>query len=241
MASKPLVAVRNLQRMAYQPAMQYMRSLEQAKLQCISEKHLEEPQDTLLLVEHNPVYTIGRRKTPYLGLSGKETHEIENRLRQIGAEFWTTNRGGLITFHGPGQLVCYPILNLRNYRTSIRWYINSLEEVIIKTCAEFGVFVNRTEDIGVWIEDRKIAAIGVHVSKYITSHGLALNCNTDLNWFNHIVPCGIAGKSVTSLSKELNKEITIDNVLPIFLDNLKKKFNCELILEEDFHKKEIIV
>ncbi|CAH2068479.1 unnamed protein product, partial [Iphiclides podalirius] len=119
--------------------------------------------DTLLLVEHKPVYTVGIRD---------ETSKEEiNRLRSLGAEFRKTNRGGLITFHGPGQLVVYPIINLKNYKTSVKWYVKSLEEIVIKLCDELGVEAGRSPHTGVWVGDNKIAAIGIHASRYITTHG----------------------------------------------------------------------
>uniref|UniRef100_A0A8C1II11 lipoyl(octanoyl) transferase n=1 Tax=Cyprinus carpio TaxID=7962 RepID=A0A8C1II11_CYPCA len=110
------------------------------------------------------------------------------------------SRGGLITFHGPGQLVCYPVLNLGCFRKSVRWYVCELERTVIKTCGQFGIEASTSPDTGVWAGDNKICAIGIHCGRYITSHGLALNCNTDMSWFDNIVPCGIMGKGVTSLS-----------------------------------------
>ncbi|CAJ0908145.1 13477_t:CDS:2 [Entrophospora sp. SA101] len=142
-----------------------------------------------------------------------------------------TLRGGKITFHGPGQLVCYPILNLNNFKLSVRSYVASIEKLIIDTCSEYKIKARTTKDTGVWVENEKICAIGIQVQRFITSHGFALNCNTDLRWFNHIIPCGIEGKSVTSITKELNKrggetnqEISVEQVLPI----LFKKFNTLL-------------
>ena len=140
-----------------------MKEIVTKKLASIALNTHDEPRDTLLIVEHSPVYTIGTRSNVYLGPSEGEIDRIDTRLKRLGAEFCVTNRGGLITFHGPGQLVCYPVLNLRHYKPSVKWYINKLEEVIIETCKEFNVTVGRTKDIGVWIDDRKIAAIGNHL------------------------------------------------------------------------------
>ena len=156
-----IVAVRNLGKLSYLQAMKIMKDITRQKLVFKASDGLNEPRDTLLIVEHNPVYTIGTRSGVYLGPSSKEAN-ISERLKKLGAEFCVTNRGGLITFHGPGQLVCYPILNLKRYKLSVKCYIDSLEQVIIETCKDFSVNVGRTEDIGVWIEDRKIAAIGNH-------------------------------------------------------------------------------
>ena len=159
------VAVRHLGRLPYGKAMTIMKDIVTKKLASVGTKSTCEPLDTLLLVEHNPVYTIGTRSHVYVGPSSEELGNIDVRLKRLGAEFHIANRGGLITFHGPGQLVCYPILNLRHYRPSVKWYINNLEEVIIKTCNEFSLNVGRTNDIGVWIDERKIAAIGnFHIS-----------------------------------------------------------------------------
>ncbi|KPI93244.1 PREDICTED: putative lipoyltransferase 2, mitochondrial [Papilio xuthus] len=176
--------------------------------------------DTLLLVEHKPVYTVGIRD---------ETPEEEIlRLRGLGAEFRKTNRGGLITFHGPGQLVVYPIFNLKNYKTSVKWYVKSLEETVIQLCEELGLEASRSPYTGVWIGDNKIAAIGIHASRYVTTHGISLNCDNDLSWFNHIEPCGIEDKGVTSLSQETGTTFTPDVVTPMLLNNFQKVFNCSL-------------
>ncbi|XP_072032930.1 octanoyl-[acyl-carrier-protein]:protein N-octanoyltransferase LIPT2, mitochondrial-like [Amphiura filiformis] len=177
--------------------------------------------DTLILCEHNPVYTIGIRTTDYPLVE-------EERLKKLGAEFYRTDRGGLITFHGPGQLVAYPILNLNNYKKSIRWYVCQLETCIIKLCKEYGIKGETSPHTGVWVRDNKIAAIGIHSKRYITSHGLALNCNTDLKWFNHIVPCGIVGKGVTSLTRELNHEVTIADAIHVFVKCFSEQFGCEV-------------
>lgn len=175
----------------------------------------------LILTSHPPVYTIGIRTTNY-------TIDDEERLRKLGAQFFKTNRGGLITFHGPGQMVAYPILNLKDFKPSIRWYVCHIEKTIIDLCKEFGISANTSPDTGVWVGDKKICAIGVHGSRYITTHGLALNCNTDLKWFDHIVPCGIEGKGVTSVSRELNRDVSIDEVEEPFLQSFSKIFQCKL-------------
>lgn len=175
----------------------------------------------LILTSHPPVYTIGIRTNNY-------TIDDEARLRKLGAQFFKTNRGGLITFHGPGQLVVYPILNLKDFKPSMRWYVCHIEKTVIDLCKEFGISANTSPDTGVWVDDKKICAIGIHGSRYITTHGLALNCNTDLKWFDHIVPCGIEGKGVTSLSYQLNRDVTIDETEVHFLRSFKKIFQCEL-------------
>ncbi|XP_055381119.1 putative lipoyltransferase 2, mitochondrial [Condylostylus longicornis] len=177
----------------------------------------------LILAEHKPVYTIGIRSKNY-------TIKDEEKLKSFGAEFYKTDRGGLITFHGPGQLILYPILHLKLFKPSVRWYVNSLEETVISTCNKFGIKAIRTEHTGIWIgSNKKICAIGIHVSQYKTSHGIALNCNTDLKWFEHIIPCGIEDKYMTSLSRELNRNITIDMVIPKLLDSFSEIFECKVV------------
>lgn len=182
----------------------------------------------LILTEHNPVYTIGIRSKDY-------TFKDEEKLKKLGAEFHKTNRGGLITFHGPGQLVAYPILHLKQFQPSVRWYVCHIEKTVIDMCMDYEVEAKTTEDTGIWVDDRKICAIGIHASRYITTHGLALNCNTNLKWFEHIVPCGIVGKSVTSLTKELDREVSIEQATPMLLNSFKKMFDCQLC-EIDFNE-----
>uniref|UniRef100_U5EXR5 Octanoyl-[acyl-carrier-protein]:protein N-octanoyltransferase LIPT2, mitochondrial n=1 Tax=Corethrella appendiculata TaxID=1370023 RepID=U5EXR5_9DIPT len=187
--------------------------------------------NALILTEHKPVYTIGIRTKQY-------TIDDETKLKSLGAEFFRTNRGGLITFHGPGQLVAYPIINLKNFQPSIKWYVCHIEQTIINLCAKYRLKAQTTDDTGVWIDDRKICAIGIHASRYVTTHGLALNCNVDLKWFQHIVPCGIEGKSVTSMTNELERNVSIDEITPKFLDSFSSTLECDLIeIDEDECKK----
>lgn len=191
-----------------------------------------EPGDNILiLLQHHPVYTTGIRTKEY-------TLEEENYLKSLGADFVRTNRGGLITFHGPGQLVAYPILDLNQFipqanrrkaALGVRWYVNALEEVIIKACKEFGLKGSRSPHTGVWIGENKVCAMGVHSSQLVTSHGLALNCCVDLNWFTKIVPCGIVGKGVTSLTKELHRHVEIEEAEPFLLQHFAKEFSSRMI------------
>lgn len=178
--------------------------------------------NVLILTEHHPVYTIGIRTKGY-------SIEDEQRLQRLGAQFFRTNRGGLITFHGPGQLVAYPIINLKHFQPSMRWYVCHLEKTIIDVCAQLALKAETSPDTGVWIGNNKICALGVHGSRFITTHGLALNCDTDLKWFEHIVPCGIVGKGVTSLTNELGRRIEIAQVIPLLLDSFSQFFNCKLV------------
>lgn len=193
----------------------------------------EKYKNILILTEHNPVYTIGLRTKGY-------SIQDEDKLRTLGAEFHRTNRGGLITFHGPGQLVAYPIINLKNFQTSVRWYVCHVEKTIINLCRKYGITAMTTEDTGVWVENRKICAIGIHCSRYVTTHGLALNCNTDLSWYDHIVPCGIVGKEVTSLSNEISRNVTIEETTPELVSSFQEVFQCSTEIIDDESAKSII-
>ena len=177
----------------------------------------------LLFVEHPHVYTLGKR--------GKQQHLLidKEELKAIGATYYEINRGGDITYHGPGQLVGYPILDLENFYTDIHKYLRSLEEVIIRTLAEYGIEGDRAEgETGVWLDvgtpfARKICALGIRTSRWVSMHGFALNVNTNLGYFDKIVPCGITDKSVTSIKQELNgQEVPMaevqEKVIKHFLD-----------------------
>lgn len=165
----------------------------------------------LLFCEHPHVYTLGK--------SGHESHLLANEafLKQIGATYHRINRGGDITYHGPGQLVGYPILDLDNFFTDIHRYMRLLEEAVIQTLADYGIVAGRIAGLtGVWLDDeagaRKICAMGVKASRWVTMHGFALNVNTDLRYFDHIVPCGIADKAVTSMQQELGYVVPLTDV-----------------------------
>ena len=183
----------------------------------------------LLLVEHPPVFTLGK--------SGKIDHLLlkEEVLKSKGIAFFKTNRGGDITFHGPGQLVGYPILDLDNFFTDIHKYLRYLEEIIIKTLSDFGINSARSDgETGVWLDldtpfARKICAMGVRASRWVTMHGFALNINTDLSYFDYIVPCGIQGKGVTSIAKELKREVDPSLVKASVLKNFSEVFEVEII------------
>lgn len=168
--------------------------------------------DHILLCEHPHVYTLGR--------SGKENNLLvtTQQLQQIGASFYHIDRGGDITYHGPGQLVCYPILDLERYGLGLKEYIYLIEEAVIMLCATYGIQAMRLEKAtGVWLDAhsqraRKICAIGVRSSRYVTMHGMALNVNTDLRYFGYINPCGFVDKGVTSLAQELKAQVSMDDV-----------------------------
>lgn len=187
-------------------------------------------QHYLLFTEHSPVYTLGK--------SGNKENVLlaDDELKKKGIAFFHTNRGGDITFHGPEQVVGYPILDLEKFETDIGKYLRNLEEVIILTMAEYGIRGDRsTGETGVWIEpgvpgkERKICAIGVRCSRWITMHGFAFNVNTDLSYFNYIIPCGINNKQVTSLQKELGRTIDMQEVKERIKQNFEKVFNAEII------------
>jgi lipoyl(octanoyl) transferase len=227
---KQLVAFEDLGAMGYKEAWDYQEVLLKRNLEAKAAVyspvagHVAEAPATrhyLLFVEHPPVYTLGK--------SGKMEHVLideEERTRR-GIGFFHTNRGGDITFHGPGQVVGYPILDLEKFYTDIGRYLRSLEEVIILTLAEYGIVAGRSAgETGVWLDSampekaRKICAMGVRCSRWITMHGFALNVNTDLDFFNHIIPCGIRNKKVTSIREELGHEVSMAEIK----EKLKRNF-----------------
>ena len=164
--------------------------------------------DTVLLLEHPPVLTMGR--------SAKEQHVLAapEVLAARGISVHEVGRGGDVTYHGPGQLVAYPIIDLKPDRRDVRKYMWSLEETMIRTCADFGLSATRVEGLnGAWIGDRKVGAVGVRISRWVTMHGLALNANSDLTHFDLIVPCGIQDKKVTSLSAEIGRTVFATDVI----------------------------
>lgn len=183
---------------------------------------------TLLLLQHPPVYTVGYRNKQY-------TSEEQSYLEGLGADFARTNRGGLITFHGPGQLVAYPIFSMRQVPISVRDYLCKLEQISISICNEYGLKAARSPHTGVWINDKKVCAIGVNAQQRVFSHGIALNCNTELSWFSKIVPCGIEGKGVTSLSAETGYNVTVESVLPLFLKEFAAIFGWGVTEIERVH------
>ena len=190
----------------------------------------EETVHHLLFVEHPPVYTLGK--------SGKMNHFLlsDEEREKKNVSFYKINRGGDITFHGPGQIVAYPILDLERFYTDIGRYMRNLEEVIIRTCADYGIRAERSAgETGVWLDthlkgrERKICAIGVRCSRWVTMHGLAFNVNTNLDYFSNIIPCGIQDKQVTSLQRELGHELNMEEVKLAVRKNFEKVFEVDLI------------
>lgn len=233
------VEFRDLGLMDYKAAWDYQENLLQENLKIKSARHAADSlsdakelpaKHYLLFVEHPPVYTLGK--------SGNIAHVLinEKERQEKGIEFFHTNRGGDITFHGPHQIVGYPILDLEKFYTDIGRYLRELEEVIIVTLAEYGIVAGRSAgETGVWIDagakgnEKKICAMGVRCSRWVTMHGFALNVNTDLNYFNHIIPCGIQNKKVTSIKEELQKEIDIGEVKEKLKKNFSKIFNVAMV------------
>ena len=221
------IILQDLGHRSYKQIWDYQEELLQQKIKA-KQSNKSEP-DYLLFVEHNPVYTLGK--------NGKEKNLLINQksLEEKGIEFYHINRGGDITFHGPHQLVGYPILDLDNYKTDLGWYLRSLEEVIILTIGEYGLKGERSSgETGVWLDasvkgrERKICAMGIRCSRWVTMHGFALNVNVDLNYFNFITPCGIQNKQVTSLEKELGQKLSMDEVKKKVVSNFETVFEARI-------------
>ena len=222
------IVFEDLGRKAYKDAWDYQENLLQQSVK--SKSASEATSNFLLFVEHPPVYTLGK--------SGKKDHVLlsDSEMEDKGIEYFQINRGGDITFHGLGQIVGYPILDLENFETDIGKYLRNLEEVIILTLAEYGIKGERSKgETGVWIDagvpgrERKICAMGVRCSRWITMHGFAFNVNTDLTYFDGIIPCGIQNKQVTSLQKELGKELDIEEVKEKLRKNFEKVFEATIL------------
>ncbi len=182
----------------------------------------EKINDVLFLLEHPHTYTLGK-VADKRNLIGSVDYLMQNKI-----SVFDIDRGGDITYHGPGQIVGYPIIDLKKWKQDTHRYLRSLEEVIIKTCSEYGLKGARdSKYTGVWIGDKKIAAIGIKVSRWVTMHGFAFNINTDLDFFSGIIPCGIVDKGVTSLKNELSKSIDISEVKEKLVNNFKNIFDYE--------------
>jgi len=214
----------------YQEELQAKIVLQKTNNRQLPEAKQKPTSNYLLFVEHPHVYTLGK--------SGDENNLLVNDgfLKSIKATYYKINRGGDITYHGPGQLVVYPIFDLENFYTDIHKYLRLLEEAVILTLAEYGITAGRSaKETGVWLDAdnlakaRKICAIGVHCSRWVTKHGIGFNINTDLTYFRHIVPCGITDKSVTSMKKELGKEVDMQELKRKFKKHFSGLFACEIV------------
>lgn len=236
------VLYRDLGKMDYKTAWEYQESLLKENIakkteqrQSASPDGLALTNDYFLFVEHLPVYTLGK--------SGHQSNLLisEQEMQERGISFFNTNRGGDITFHGPGQVVGYPILDLEYYQTDIGKYLRNLEEVVMRTIAAFGIIgVRSAGETGVWIDAdlpgsaRKICAMGIRCSRWITMHGFALNVNTDLGYFGHIIPCGIENKKVTSIEKEIGVKADMNEVRRLLEVNFENVFGVKIIRQQEF-------
>jgi lipoyl(octanoyl) transferase len=196
----------------------------QVQAQLVAERQSGTVPDTLLLLEHDPVFTLGR--------NARREHLLlpEPRLREMGFDLFEVGRGGDVTYHGPGQAVGYPILELAPDRRDVHRYVRDLEEVMIRTCRDFGVETRRISGLtGVWIADAKVGAIGVRIARWVTSHGFALNVDPDLSHFRHIVACGIRERGVTSLRQVLGRDLPLAEVLDRLARNMCAVFDRALL------------
>lgn len=230
-----LVKYRDLGKMEYDFAWKIQETIFNDIVQKKLKNRLLAPDDQLsyfhhlLFVEHKPVITLGKNADE------KNILLNQNFLQQKGIQLFHINRGGDVTYHGPGQIVGYPILDLDFFFTDLGKYLRGIEEMIIKTLAYYNVKGERLNGAtGVWLDSenkhaRKICAIGIRCSRWVTMHGFAFNVNTDLNYFNYIIPCGINDKSVTSLQKELGKEVDLEEVKQLLKTNFETVFDCKLI------------
>ena len=229
------IQIQDLGKIEYQPAWDYQEQLLQKNVRiklALGKGEPSEAPDTthyILLCEHPPVYTLGK--------SGHMENLLlsEEELQEKGITFVPTNRGGDITYHGPGQIVGYPILDLEHFFTDIGKYLRLLEEVVIRTLADYGIKGDRSPgETGVWLDPqdpkkaRKICAMGVRCSRWVTMHGFALNVNTDLNYFNNIIPCGITDKKVAAMQEELGREVPVAEVKAKLLQHFAAVFEAEI-------------
>ena len=213
---RPLL-VRHLGRVPYAEGLQIQEQL-------VAERQADRIVDVLLLLEHEPVFTMGRNARAENVLLSAEA------LRSRGFEIFETGRGGDVTYHGPGQVVGYPILELPTDRRDVHRYVRDLEEVMIRACADYGITAGRIQGkTGTWVGEEKIGAIGVRIARWVTSHGFALNVTNDLAPFALIVPCGIRGLGVTSLSRLLGREVAVDEAAGRLAAHMASVFDLELV------------
>ena len=202
------ILVQNIGQKSYKAVWDLQKEMQQQRIK-------GEIDDTLILVEHDPVYTLGK--------NANEDHLLQSRDQSV--DVFNIERGGDITFHGPGQLVVYPILDLSNYKKSVSWYMRTLEQVLIDTLIEFKIIAQRNEGLtGVWVGDEKIAALGVRISRWVTMHGFSLNVNPDLSFYDGIIPCGIFDHGVTSMEQLLGETQNNDNVKNMVIEKFNKYF-----------------
>ena len=206
------IIIHDLGQRPYQEVWDYQKEIQAKRI-------AGEIEDTFLMVEHEPVYTLGK--------NANENHLLQSRDQSV--DVFNIERGGDITFHGPGQLVGYPILDLSNYKKSISWYMRILEQIIIDTVSEFGIEAKRIEGLtGVWVGDEKIAALGVRIRRWVTMHGFSINVNTDLTFYDGIIPCGIFDHGITSMEQLLCRPQNIEKVKKV----VRSKFGYYFVLGE---------
>ena len=202
------ILVQNIGRKSYKAVWDLQKEMQQQRIK-------GDIEDTLILVEHDPVYTLGK--------NANDDHLLQSRDQSV--DVFNIERGGDITFHGPGQLVVYPILDLSNYKKSVSWYMRTLEQVLIDTLIEFKIIAQRNDGLtGVWVGDEKIAALGVRISRWVTMHGFALNVNPNLSFYDGIIPCGIFDHGVTSMEQLLGETQNNDNVKNMVIKKFNKYF-----------------
>ena len=210
------IDIQDLGKLLYKKTWNYQKEL-------LKKRSNNEINDTLILVEHEPVFTLGK--------NADENHILQNCPDNI--KTYHIERGGDVTYHGPGQLVGYPILDLRNYKKSISWYMRSLEQVIIDTLFDYNITANRKKGLtGVWCNNEKIAALGVRVSRWITMHGFSLNIDPNLNHYKKIIPCGIFEHGVTSMSGVLNKTVDYEHVKKTIIKKFLYQFSIDYTLDK---------
>ncbi len=216
MSRAPLL-VRTLGRVRYGDGLRLQEAL-------VAERQSNRTVDVLLLLEHEPVFTTGRNA------NAENVTTPPDALRAKGFDVFETGRGGDVTYHGPGQVVGYPILELPENRRDVHRYVRDLEEVMIRGCADFGVTAGRVPGMtGAWVGEEKIGAIGVRIARWVTSHGFALNVSNDLAPFQLVVPCGIKGRGVTSLSRVLDREVSVDAVKRRLAFHVAEVFGLEIV------------
>ena len=202
------IIIKDLGQRPYQEVWAYQKEIQAKRI-------AGEIEDTLLMVEHEPVYTIGK--------NANENHLLQSRDQSV--DVFNIERGGDITFHGPGQLVGYPILDLSHYKKSISWYMRTLEQIIIDTVSEFGIEAKRIKGLtGVWVGDEKIAALGVRIRRWVTMHGFSINVNTDLTFYDGIIPCGIFDHGITSMEQLLCRPQDMEKVKKVVRSKFRYYF-----------------
>jgi lipoate-protein ligase B len=202
------IIIQDLGQRPYQEVWAYQKKIQ-------SKRIAGEIEDTLLMVEHEPVYTLGK--------NANENHLLQSRDQSV--DVFNIERGGDITFHGPGQLVGYPILDLSHYNKSISWYMRTLEQIIIDTVSEFGIEAKRIKGLtGVWVGDEKIAALGVRIRRWVTMHGFSINVNTDLTFYDGIIPCGIFDHGITSMEQLLCRPQDMEKVKKVVRSKFRYYF-----------------